>query len=160
LAGNRDAEALAYKKRLLAIASGGGHWIELLRLRPAFEGWEVAYVSMFENYTSAVPGARYYTVPDASRFDKLGFLKVLVKALPIMLKERPHVIVTTGSAPMLVFLLIARLMGTKTLWIDSIAQAEELSSSGKIARKLASKAVAQWPEVAQAEGMDCWGAVL
>lgn len=151
---------MAGRKRLLAIASGGGHWIELLRLRPAFEGWDVAYVSMFENYTSAIPGARYYTVPDASRFDKLAFPKVFAKALPIMLKERPHAIVTTGSAPMLAFLAIAKLMGTRTLWIDSIAQAEEMSSSGKAAKKLASKAVAQWPEVARAEGLDCWGAVL
>jgi UDP-N-acetylglucosamine:LPS N-acetylglucosamine transferase len=151
---------MARKKRLLALASGGGHWIELLRLRPAFEGWDVAYVSMFENYTSAIPGARYYTVPDASRFDKLALPKVLAKALPIMLKERPHAIVTTGSAPMLAFLLIAKLMGTKTLWIDSIAQAEEMSTSGKLAKKLATKTVAQWPGVAKAEGLDCWGAVL
>lgn len=151
---------MARKRRLLAIASGGGHWIELLRLRPAFEGWDVAYVSMFENYISAVPGTRYYTVPDASRFDKLAFIKVFAKALPIMLKERPSAIVTTGSAPMLAFLIIAKMMGTKTLWIDSIAQAEEISSSGKVAKKIATRAVAQWPEVAKAEGLDCWGAVL
>jgi len=129
-------------------------------LRPAFAGWDVAYVSMFENYTSAIPGARYYTVPDASRFDKLAFPKVLLRALPIMLKERPHAIVTTGSAPMLAFLLIARLMGTKTLWIDSIAQAEEMSSSGKVAKKFATLAISQWPEVAKAEGLECWGSVL
>lgn len=151
---------MARTKRLLAIASGGGHWIELLRLRPAFEGWDVAYVSMFENYTSSVPGARYYIVPDASRFDKLAFPKVLAKALAIMLKERPHAIVTTGSAPMLAFLMLAKLMGAKTLWIDSIAQAEQVSLSGKVAKKLATKAVVQWPEVATAEGLDCWGAVL
>ena len=120
----------------------------------------MAYVSMFENYISAVPGTRYYTVPDASRFDKLAFIKVFAKALPIMLKERPSAIVTTGSAPMLAFLIIAKMMGTKTLWIDSIAQAEEISSSGKVAKKIATRAVAQWPEVAKAEGLDCWGAVL
>jgi UDP-N-acetylglucosamine:LPS N-acetylglucosamine transferase len=152
--------AVKPKKRLLAVASGGGHWIELLRLRQAFEGWDVAYVSMFENYTSAVPGARYYTVPDASRFDKLAFGKVMLKATGIMLRERPHAIVTTGSAPMLAFLLLGRLMGTKSLWIDSIAQAEELSSSGKLAKRLANQAIAQWPAVAEAEGIDCWGAVL
>ena len=115
---------------------------------------------MFENYASSVAGARYYTVPDASRFDKLSFFKVFARALPIMLKERPHAIVTTGSAPMLAFLLIARLTRTQTLWIDSIAQAEELSSSGKLAKKLATTAVSQWPEVAQSEGIECWGAVL
>lgn len=115
---------------------------------------------MFENYAALVPGARYYTVPDASRFDKLAFPKVFAKALLIMLKERPDAIVTTGSAPMLAFLILARLTGTKTLWIDSIAQSEEMSSSGKIAKKMADTAVAQWPEVAKAEGIDCWGAVL
>jgi UDP-N-acetylglucosamine:LPS N-acetylglucosamine transferase len=146
--------------RLLAAASGGGHWIELLRLKRAFEGWDVAYVSMFDNYVSAVPGARYYTVPDASRFDKLAFFKVAVKALRIILKERPDAIVTTGSAPMLWFLLFGRLIGAKSLWIDSIAQAEEMSSSGRIAKKLATVAVAQWPEVARAERIECWGAVL
>jgi UDP-N-acetylglucosamine:LPS N-acetylglucosamine transferase len=146
--------------RLLAVASGGGHWIELLRLRRAFAGWDVAYVSMFDNYSSAVPGARYYTIPDASRFDKLAFPKVAAKAVRIMLKERPDAIVTTGSAPMLCFLLLARAMRTKTLWIDSIAQAEDMSSSGRVAKTLANVAVAQWPNVAEAEGIPYWGAVL
>jgi UDP-N-acetylglucosamine:LPS N-acetylglucosamine transferase len=145
---------------LIAAASGGGHWIELLRLKRAFEGWDVVYVSMFENYVSAIPGARYYTVPDASRFDKLAFFKVALKAFRIMLKERPDAIVTTGSAPMLWFLIFGRLIGAKTLWIDSIAQAEKMSSSGRIAKKLATVAVAQWPEVARDEDIEYWGAVL
>lgn len=115
---------------------------------------------MFANYTSAIEGARYYTVPDAHRFDKLAFAKVFAKALPIMLRERPHAIITTGSAPMLAFLVLAKLMGTKTLWIDSIAQAEQMSSSGRLAKRLASKTVTQWPEVAAAEDLDCWGSVL
>jgi UDP-N-acetylglucosamine:LPS N-acetylglucosamine transferase len=145
---------------LIAAASGGGHWIELLRLKRAFEGWDVVYVSMFENYVSAIPGARYYTDPDASRFDKLAFFKVALKAFRIMLKERPDAIVTTGSAPMLWFLIFGRLIGAKTLWIDSIAQAEKMSSSGRIAKKLATVAVAQWPEVARDEDIEYWGAVL
>lgn len=146
--------------RLLAIASGGGHWVQLLRLRPAFAGFDVAYVSMFDSYAATVTGHRYYTVPDASRFDKLAFLKVFARALWIMLRERPHAIVTTGSAPMLSFILLGRLIGARTLWIDSIANSERMSSSGRLARKLAHRVVSQWPEVARAEGVECWGAVI
>jgi UDP-N-acetylglucosamine:LPS N-acetylglucosamine transferase len=146
--------------RLLAVASGGGHWIQLLRLRDAFAGFETAYVSMFENYADAVPGARLYTIPDASRFDKLSFLKVALKAFWIMVKERPRAVVTTGSAPMLSFILLGRLMGARTLWIDSVANAERMSSSGRLARKLAHRTVSQWPEVAEAEGVECWGSIL
>jgi hypothetical protein len=77
-----------------------------------------------------------------------------------MLKERPLAIVTTGSAPMLAFLLIARFMGTKTLWIDCSAQTEEMSLSGKLAKRLAHMAVSQWPDVAEVEGVPCWGSVF
>ena len=32
-------------RRILAVSSGGGHWVELMRLRPAFEGHDVAFVT-------------------------------------------------------------------------------------------------------------------
>ena len=75
------------KPRLLALASGGGHWVQLQRLKPAFEGFETAYVSMFESYAEQVPDSRYYIVPDASRFDVRSFAPVFAKALRILLKE-------------------------------------------------------------------------
>jgi hypothetical protein len=151
---------MAQRARLLAVASGGGHWIELLRLRGAFADWDTAYVSMFEDYASAVPNSRYYTVPDASRFKKLAFLNVGWHATWIVLREWPTAIVTTGSAPMLCFILLGRLLGAKTLWIDSIAQAEEMSSSGRLARRMAHCTVSQWAEVAEREDVLYWGAVL
>lgn len=146
--------------RLLALGSGGGHWVQLLRLRPAFEGFEVVYVTMFESYAAAVPGCRLHIVPDASRFDLKGFIPVFWHTFSILLRERPDAIVTTGSAPMLLFLLFGRLLGARTLWIDSIANSERMSSSGRLAKRFAHKVVSQWPEVAAAEGVDCWGAVI
>jgi UDP-N-acetylglucosamine:LPS N-acetylglucosamine transferase len=148
------------KPKLIALASGGGHWVQLQRLRPAFSEFETVYVSMFESYAEQVAGSRYYVVPDASRFEVRSFAPVFAKALGIMLKERPRAVVTTGSAPMLAFLLLARLMGAQTLWIDSIANSERLSSSGRLAKRIAHRVVSQWPEVAEREGVGCWGAVI
>ena len=85
---------------------------------------------------------------------------VFLKAFAILLRERPKALVTTGSAPMLAFVLLARLMGVRTLWIDSIANSERLSSSGRLAKKLAHRVVSQWPDVAEREGVACWGAVI
>lgn len=151
---------MASKPRLLALASGGGHWIQLLRLRPAFEDFDTAYVSMFESYADMVEGARFHTVPDASRFDLKSFVPVFLKAVRIMAKERPRVIVTTGSAPMLAFILLGRLTFARTLWIDSIANSERMSSSGRLARRLAHKVISQWPDVAAREGVESWGRVI
>lgn len=147
-------------RRLLAGASGGGHWIELLRLRPAFEGFDVVFVSTFPSYARLVPEHRYYWIPDASRFSLWGFAPAFWRALLVLWRERPNVVVTTGSAPMLPFVLLGRLFGAKTLWIDSIANPEHLSTSGRIAKRLASKCIPQWPDVARAEKLDCWGMIL
>ena len=148
------------KPKLIALASGGGHWVQLQRLKPAFDGFETVYVSMFDSYAQQVPGSRYYVIPDASRFDVKSFVPVFLKAMGILLKERPKALVTTGSAPMLAFVLLGRLIGARTLWVDSIANSERLSSSGRMARKIAHKVVSQWPEVAEREGVGCWGAVI
>jgi hypothetical protein len=61
---------------------------------------------------------------------------------------------------MLAFVLLARLIGARTLWIDSIANSERLSSSGRLAKKIAHRVVSQWPEVAEHEGVAFWGAVI
>lgn len=148
------------KPKLIALASGGGHWVQLQRLRPAFDGFETVYVSMFESYAEQVAGSRYYVVPDASRFDVASFAPVFAKAVGILLRERPKAVVTTGSAPMLAFVLLARLIGARTLWVDSIANSERLSSSGRLAKRIAHRVVSQWPEVAEREGVECWGAVI
>lgn len=147
-------------RRLLAGASGGGHWIELMRLRPAFEGFEVSFVSTFPGYAEIVPEHRYYSVPDASRFRLMTFIPIFWRALLVIIRERPDAFVTTGSAPMLPFVLLGRLFGAKTLWIDSIASSEHLSTSGRIAKHLAGHCISQWPDVASIEAIECWGKVV
>src|SRR5438105_2554128 len=109
-------------RRVLAIASGGGHWVQMQRIRPAFAGFDVAYVSVYPDYADDLDGARYYVVPDVSRAS-LGRLLVLVaRFVAILIRERPHVVITTGSFPGLVGIAIAKtLMRARTIWIDSIA---------------------------------------
>jgi hypothetical protein len=41
----RDEFDLA-TRRVLAISSGGGHWVELMRLRPAFQDAIVSYATV------------------------------------------------------------------------------------------------------------------
>ena len=146
--------------RLLAIASGGGHWIELMRLQPAFLGFEVAFVSMLDVHHALHTKHRVYDIPDASRFKLHTFLPIIVCALHILIRERPTAIVTTGSAPMLMFILMGRLFGIRTLWIDSIANSEHLSTSGRVAKRVAHSCISQWENVAQRERIGYWGKIV
>jgi UDP-N-acetylglucosamine:LPS N-acetylglucosamine transferase len=155
-----EPEPGARRPKLLAIASGGGHWVQLLRLRPAFEGCETVYASVQPSSAEEVPGHRYYAFRDASRKNKLAFFSVIVRMLWIVLRERPDVIVTTGSAPALVCLTFGKLFGARTLWIDSIANCKELSTSGRKALHVAGKCVSQWPEIARENNIEFWGRTL
>lgn len=147
--------------RILAIASGGGHWAELQRLYPVFDGADVVFASVYPDYRSDVPGHRFYSFRDVTRWDRFGFVVLTVQLLRILVIERPRVVITTGSLPCCIMLLLAKyLFGAKTIWIDSIANVRELSASGKLAGKFVDLWLTQWPGVARESGPKYWGAVL
>jgi UDP-N-acetylglucosamine:LPS N-acetylglucosamine transferase len=147
-------------RKVLAIASGGGHWIQLLRMRPAFEGFETVYCSVHAEYAQQVPGHRYFNVLDVSRRNPMGFFVIAWQMLWLLLRERPDVLVTTGAAPGLVAIVLSKPFGIRSLWVDSIANCERLSTSGDIARRFADRCVSQWPDVARDSGLEFWGSVL
>ena len=71
--------------KILAIASGGGHWIQLLRLRPAFAGARVSYASVGVDAEAAVSGCPYFTFPDANRDRKFALIAQIMKIAWIVL---------------------------------------------------------------------------
>lgn len=145
--------------RVLAIASGGGHWVQLLRLRPAWDGCAVTYATVHADSASDVAPAPLITFTDASRRNYWMLAVVAVEMLGIVLRVRPDIVVTTGAAPPLLALLFARAMGARTLWVDSIANGEVLSSSGRLAARAATTRITQWPALARG-GIGYWGSVL
>ena len=149
------------KGRILAVASGGGHWIQMRRLLPAFEEMDVAFVSVSPDYAADVRGHRFYAVRDAHRFDKRSFIVLLAQLAWVIVRERPRIVITTGSAPGLICLALAKLLiRAETVWIDSIANCERLSSSGMQARRVADVWLTQWPQLQSQRGPQYWGAVL
>jgi UDP-N-acetylglucosamine:LPS N-acetylglucosamine transferase len=133
--------------KVLAIASGGGHWVQLLRLLPCFDDTDVSFMSTRPNFADNVSGKKFFLVPDASRWNKLRLIKLAINVGKIILAERPDVIVTTGASPGLMGIIAGRVIGSKTIWIDSMANIEKISLSGKIAVFFADKVFTQWPHL-------------
>ena len=145
---------------MLAVASGGGHWIQLLRVLDAFEGSELVFVTVHRDYQQDVPGLRVKVVNDANRWERLGLIRLAVRMLGIVVRERPDVVFSTGAAPGFFALLFGRLLGARTIWLDSLANVERLSLSGRIVRPFAQLWLTQWPELARPEGPECAGSVF
>jgi UDP-N-acetylglucosamine:LPS N-acetylglucosamine transferase len=149
-----------HRKKVLAVASGGGHWIQLLRLRPAFVDSDVVFVGVSETYRSQVAEYKFHSVNDATRWNKFGVLKLALKIASIIWKEKPDVIISTGAAPGYLAIRIGRLFGAKTIWLDSIANVESMSMSGEMVRRHANLWLTQWPALEKPEGPFFRGSVL
>lgn len=149
------------KTKVLAISSGGGHWVQLLRLRPAFANCDVVFATVKEGYRANVgPEAEFRLIPDANRWNKLALLRALFGIFQLVWRERPDVVITTGAAPGYFAVRIGNFFGARTVWVDSIANAEELSLSGKKAGPHAAVWLTQWPHLARPEGPHYQGSVL
>jgi UDP-N-acetylglucosamine:LPS N-acetylglucosamine transferase len=108
----------------------------------------VAYLTTDPGHRSEVSPARFYAVSDASRWSKLALIRSAVAILWVLLRERPSVVVSTGAAPGYLAIRCAKLLGARTAWIDSLANVDELSLSGRMASADADLCLTQWPHLA------------
>ena len=154
---------------MLALSSTGGHWVQLMRLAPAFDGCVQHWATSSPDGEAQVerlaarrgqPKPGFHRFTDANRWQKLRLLRQLVDVARILLAVRPDVIVTTGASAGYFAIRLGRMLGARTCWIDSIANADELSLSGLKAGPHADLFLTQWPELARPGGPGFRGAVL
>jgi UDP-N-acetylglucosamine:LPS N-acetylglucosamine transferase len=159
---NQDLVATVTRKReVLFVSSSGGHWTQLRRLRPAFDGWSQLYACTNAGYRATVdPEERFFVLPEATRWNKVRLVYQALIVLWILLRTRPEVVVSTGASPGFFAMLFGRLLRKKTIWVDSIANVDELSLSGQQARRFADLWLTQWRHLARPEGPKYFGSLI
>ncbi len=155
-----NGRARAAAPRLLAIASSGGHFSELCLLRSAFAGYEIHYATTIRGMADKLDAASFHTVADCNRNQRWRSTLAIVQIFVLLLRLRPDVVVTTGALPGLFAIALAKRMGARTIWVDTVACVEEMSLAGTHARKYADMWVSQWPHVAATSGAAFHGALL
>jgi UDP-N-acetylglucosamine:LPS N-acetylglucosamine transferase len=146
--------------RILAIASGGGHWHELLRLRPAFEGCDLHFIGIDPNWKPSVAPAPFHVVPDAHFDEPLRMIRTFFYLLRLFRRIHPQAVVSTGAAPGGLAMLLGRIFGARTLWVDSAANCTILSRSGRLAMRIAHTTLTQYSHLAAPEGPFYRGSIL
>lgn len=133
---------------LLAVSSGGGHWEELMLLRPAFVGYEPTFATTNLKLAEREHIDRFHCLPDASRDEPWRAVLCFAASIKLVVQLRPSMVITTGALPGLFCLIAARLLGARTVWIDSIANSDQPSLSGRFARPFAHEWFTQWQHLA------------
>ncbi len=134
--------------------------MQLQRLRPAFEGCEIHYATVREGYRLEVEGGEFHLIPDSNRWNKIALIRSALSIFLLVLRLRPDVVITTGAAPGYFGARFGKLLGARTIWVDSVANVEELSMSGVKAGSFVDLWLTQWPHLARDGGPQCFGSVL
>lgn len=136
------------RQKILAISSGGGHWVELLRLRHAFAGHFVVYSTVDKRYGAKVD-APLQVIPDVTRWDRAKIPGAALKIARVVKRVSPDVVVSTGALPGFLAMMTARTLGIRSIWVDSLANVDEPSMSGRLVRPWASLWLTQWEHLAK-----------
>ncbi len=147
-------------KRVLAIASAGGHWQQLMLMRPAYAHHDVHYINKLDGLAGQFDAAPVTVIPDCNRNTPFRALATLAALVALMIRVRPHVVISTGALPGVMALALGRMIGARTIWVDSIANAEAMSASGKLAARVATHRLSQWEDVAARDGAVYAGSIL
>jgi hypothetical protein len=139
--------------RMIVGASAGGHMNQMLRLLENGANWPVPPHCLITTQPEVISSlSRYGTVEVLGKCNHRHPVKSIlvgIHALRLVLKHRPQVVVTTGSLPLALVCLWAKLGGARIVWIDSIANIYRFSMSGRLVYLFADLFLTQWPDLAQ-----------
>lgn len=131
-------------RRLLLVASAGGHWIELNRLVEAFADFDCRFVSTVDGLVSPTDGRPVSVIQNCSRYAPLATLRSLFQLYRTIRRFDPEIVISTGAAPGALALLVAKLRGSRTVWIESLANCDRISLSGRCVRYFSDVRLTQW----------------
>ena len=141
-------------KRVLFVSSSGGHWVQLMRLATHLQQYDRFFICTEPGYADQVSPSQFYSVPDATRWNKLRLIHQALRVLIIFIRVWPDVVISTGAAPGFFALFFGNIFGKKTIWIDSFANVDEMSLSGKRVKNYANLWLTQHKEVSVRGGQD------
>jgi len=137
--------------RIALAAAPGGHFAELLRLRPVYSEYTHFYVTNPSGIRDGRRLGRVYWVPDygvgGGIRRKLVLLKLTMISMRIWLMERPNVLISTGPFTGFPLALLVRATGGRVIYVECSAQVETRSRSGLLYRYLANRFYVQWPSL-------------
>lgn len=134
--------------KICFISSSGGHFEQLMKLGGIIKKYDSFIVTEYTKY--GVSANVSYTLCQVNRQEKnwiLKFLKNILKSWKIFVKERPDVIITTGTMSVIPMCLIGKLFRKKIVFIESFAKITSPTLTGKLIYHFADLFIVQWKEL-------------
>lgn len=135
--------------KICFIASTGGHFEQLMMLKPLMNKYESFIVTEKTNY-SVIKSNKVYYLRQVNRNEKKYIIEMIYNfftSLKIFLKERPDFVISTGALATIPMCIIAKIFRKKVIFIESFAKVNSPTLTGKLIYKFADRFYVQWEEM-------------
>ena len=136
--------------KLLFAASSGGHFEQLLMLKPLMQKYDSIVVTEKTKYQVGKLDTKVYYVDQINRKEILFIPKLIintVKSLKLYHREKPDIMITTGVLSVIPLALIMKMKKKKLIYIESFAKVTSKTMSGNLLYKYADQFYVQWEQM-------------
>ena len=136
--------------KIVFAASSGGHYEQLLMLKPLMEKYDSVLVTEKTDYSAGDTGIKTYYMHQINRKELLFLPKLIAnswRSLVLIIKERPIVMITTGVLAVIPLALLMKLFGGKLIYIESFAKVCSKNLTGNLLYRFADQFYVQWEEM-------------
>lgn len=154
-------------KRILFIASTGGHLNELLQLKVLFKEYNSYLITEKDISTQGlqidgIKKIRYLTYGTRSKILVYPFIFIYncFKSLFYYFKIKPKVIITTGTHTAVPMCYIGKIFGSKIIFIETFANRNTKTLSGRMVYPISDLFIVQWKEMQQLYPKSVYGGAI
>lgn len=137
-------------KKICFIASSGGHFEQLMMLKPLMNKYESFIVTEKTDYSVVKDNQKVYYLKQVNRNEKSFIPKMIYNSIitmKIFIKEKPDLIISTGALATIPMCIISKLFRKKVIFIESFAKVNSPTLTGKLIYKFADQFYVQWEEM-------------
>lgn len=141
-------------KKVMFISSTGGHFNELMKLEPLFKNYKVTVVTESSSNKKKLKNEyRKYNIHfllKKSKYKIVSLFNLFINcfiSLFYFIKYRPKYIVTTGAHTAGPMCCIGKIFRSKIIFIETMANINTPTKTGRIIYKFADLFIVQWEEM-------------
>ena len=134
-------------KKICFVASSGGHYEQLMMLKPLMEKYDSFIMTEETIYQAKIEKQKIYYLKQVNRKEKTFIFQMIentILSFKIFFIEKPDVVISTGVLATIPICLIMKLFGKKLVYIESFAKITSATETGKFIYRFADQFYVQW----------------
>jgi beta-1,4-N-acetylglucosaminyltransferase len=136
--------------KIALVSNLGGHLTQMLFLLEAFENHEIFFVTNKDPRIEHMEYKKF--IIEYINVSILKMIKAFIITFKILLNEKPDYIISTGAEIAIPFVILGKILGINTIYIESWSRVKNPSKTGRILYYIADIFLVQWPDLVKKYG--------